>query len=268
MMLVDCAVAYARRRWRVIPLHAVQDGCCTCRDSTCESRGKHPRLTAWPSQATTVGPTIIGWWRTWPTANIGIVTGADSDLVVLDVDGEIGADSLRNLERHHGALPESVISLTGRGGQHILFRHPGEPISNAVKLWPGIDVRGDGGYIVAPPSRTVGLYAWQLGNEPGTVPLAPIPAWLLDHLHEHRDAGDRLCQHGTPLVLREGERNVGLFRLACLLRRRGVNARALHGCLEAINLEHAHPPLGAAELERIAASAARYAPASRAGAAA
>jgi putative DNA primase/helicase len=260
---LEAALDHARRAWRVIALHSIREGRCTCGRAVCDSPGKHPRLAAWPSQATTDERTIRSWFAHWRALNLGIVTGADSDLVGLDVDGDTGAESLRDLERQHGALPETVVSLTGRGGRHFLFRHPGGTVSNGVGLWPGIDVRGDGGYLVVPPSRTVSPYDWQIGSEPGAVPLATLPEWLLDHLRrrDHRDGGDRLRAYGTPLVLREGERNHRLHQLASLLRRYGLGERAILGCLEVINREHATPPLDPEEVARIAASAARYAPA-------
>jgi putative DNA primase/helicase len=76
---------------------------------------------------------------------VGIATGAASDLAVADVDGDAGAESLRALERQHGPLPDTVVSLTGSGGRHFLFRHPDGSVPNTVGVWPGLDVRGDGG---------------------------------------------------------------------------------------------------------------------------
>ena len=196
--------------------------------------------------------------------------------MVLDVDGDKGAASLRALELQHGALPETVVSLTGRGGRHHGFRHPGGWVPNAVGRWPGIDIRGDGGYIVAPPSRTVGAYAWQIGNEPDAIRLAAAPAWLFtveaadasrnQRTAHAKDRLDPLRADGTSLVLREGERNRRLFQLGAAFRRYGLGTRALRTCLEAINAEHCRPLLPAGEVARIARSATPFAPPARCGA--
>jgi Bifunctional DNA primase/polymerase, N-terminal len=207
-MMLEAAIGYASRGWRVFPV-----------------AGKVPRLAAWPTQATTDEAKIRGWWRTWPTADIGIVTG--DGLLVLDVDPRNGGDAtLADLERAHGVLPETPRGITGGGGTHVFLRVDG-PVTNRVGLAPGLDVRGDRGFVIVPPSlhKSGRYYEWEIGASLEDVPLAPAPPWLLE-LVARSGTGDRLRADGTPLVLREGERNVGLFRLACLLRRRGVNARA------------------------------------------
>jgi hypothetical protein len=257
-MMDDAAIGYTRLGWPVIPLHTIRDRRCTCGRSICDSPGKHPRLAAWPSQATTDARTIRDWWARWPAANVGIVTG--NGLVVLDSDPRHGGDtSLAELERAHG--PETVRVLTGGGGLHLYFAVD-QPIGNRAGLAPGIDLRGDGGFVVAPPSLHASgrRYAWELGASPDDVPLAPVPGWLLDRLRA--SMADRLRVDGAPLVIHEGQRNHRLHQLASLLRRYGLGERAILGCLEVINREHATPPLDPGEVAHIAASAARYAPAS------
>jgi hypothetical protein len=101
--------------------------------------------------------------------NIGIVTGAASGIVVIDVDAG-GEETLARLEREHGPLPPTVMARTGGGGRHIYFRHPGVPVKNDVKkrLAPGVDIRGDDGFVVAPPSlhKSGNLYEWFPGAAP------------------------------------------------------------------------------------------------------
>ncbi len=103
------AIAYARHGLRVFPSHEIEhDGFCSCGATACASAGKHPRITAWPNEATTDEPTICAWWRQWPTANVGVACGAASNLLVLDVDvkhGHDGISILRELELEHGDLP-------------------------------------------------------------------------------------------------------------------------------------------------------------------
>ena len=115
-----------------------------------------------------------------PEANIGIMRGAEWGLVVLDVDPRHGGDeALRDIEQEHGALPPTPATLTGGGGTHYLFEHPGEEVRNMADLLDrgGLDLRGDGGFIIAPGSRHVsgGEYLWEASAHPDDVPLAPLP---------------------------------------------------------------------------------------------
>lgn len=180
------ALRYAALGWPVFPLHTpVGDG-CSCADTACKSTGKHPRTSDGFKAATTEEARIRSWWRTWPTANIGIATGARSGLFALDVDPDKGGSaSLEVLLSKHGDLPQTVDAITGSGGRHVLFRHPGRPIPNSTqRLGPGLDVRGDGGYIVAAPSlhRRGTTYEWHPGSAPGQREPANAPEWLLELL--------------------------------------------------------------------------------------
>ena len=116
--------------------------------------GKIPRNRGGLTNASTDPAVIAEWWRRWPSANVGIRTGAECGLVVLDVDTpKGGAGTLAELERKHGKLPATARVLTGGGGEHIYFRHPGRELRNSAgRLGAGLDTRGDGGYVVAPPS--------------------------------------------------------------------------------------------------------------------
>lgn len=162
--LLAAALRYAALGWCVFPGHGIdQSGRCSCRDSKCGHPGKHPRINAWQKSATTDKTVIENWWRRWPTANVCIATGAASGIVVLDVDPRHGgAASLEALEREHGPLPLTPTVRTGGGGFHYFFSHPGGRVLNRVNVLPGVDVRGDGGFVVAPPSRHVSgeVYSW------------------------------------------------------------------------------------------------------------
>lgn len=167
--LHEAALVYAGRGWHVLPLYGVENGQCACGDVECGSPGKHPLRVLVPhglTQATTDEATIRRWWELYLSANIGIRTGAISRLAVLDVDPAHGGEnSLAALIKQHGELGEARRVRTGGGGQHLYFRHPGGGFvikNSAGSLGPGLDVRGDGGYVVAPPSRTVkGAYVWK-----------------------------------------------------------------------------------------------------------
>lgn len=181
--LLDAALSYAARGWRVLPLHEIRDGNCTCGSATCgKSAGKHPRIKTGKEHeaASTDEATIRAWWARWPSANVGIVTGPLSDLVVLDVDGDDGLANLALLQEQIGPMPPAVCSQTGSGGYHYLFRHPGKDhrvVNRAHALAPCLDIRGNGGLFVLPPSRhySGNEYHWVVA--PDAVPIAEF-AWL------------------------------------------------------------------------------------------
>jgi len=133
-------------------------------------------------EASTDPSTLAAWWGRWPWANIGIATGARSGIVVVDVDRPAGEASLQVVENELGPLPVTLRAVTGGGGLHLLYAHPGG-LRNRVGGLPGypeclpnVDLRADGGAIVAPPSSHVSgaPYRWL---DP-SVPLAPAPSWL------------------------------------------------------------------------------------------
>src|SRR4051812_18422054 len=178
------AIEYARRGWTAIPIYEPTQAGCSCGNPKCgRSIGKHPRIDGWQKSRAKDEATIAGWWREWPDASVGLLTGEPSKFIVLDVDPDSGGEeSLEALEGAHGPLPHTQVSRTGSGGKHFLFEYPGMRVRNSVKkIAPGIDIRGDGGQIVAPPSahRSGKSYQWIAEAE-----LASVPAWLLDLLRE------------------------------------------------------------------------------------
>jgi hypothetical protein len=159
---------YARHGWSVIPV---------------EPCGKRP-VAAWLKFQRRIAPAeqIGAWFRRWPDANVAIVTGSLTAVVVIDIDARHdGPASLTKLEAVHGPLPETVEGLTGGGGRHLYFEYPGMHVRNRVGIVPGIDVRGDGGCVVAPPSvhPTGRKYQWLPGHGPYERLPARMPAWLL-----------------------------------------------------------------------------------------
>lgn len=181
------ALAYARRGWRVHPVQwPTNAGACSCKDGArCPNIGKHPLLTGWQRQATTNAQTIRAWWRKYPAANVGIATGIDSRLLVLDVDPRNGGDvELEALLARHGKLESTMRVETGGGGLHFYFEHPNGGLALRGKLAPGLDVKHGGGSIIAPPSlhATGRRYTWADGASPRDVAPAPVPSWLLSLL--------------------------------------------------------------------------------------
>jgi hypothetical protein len=204
-----------------------------------------------------------GWLRASPEAGVGIVTGAISGLVVVDIDVRHGGDAaLDHLEHEHGRLPITVECRTGGGGRHLYFTHPGVLIRNRVGLAPGVDVRGDGGYVVAPPSlHASGLrYAWVEGRAPGSAAIAPLPDWVLRQtVEEPARRGHpiaywrRLVSDGVPA----GERNNTIASLAGHLLRHGVDAEVVMELLLCWNRVRCRPPLVDEEVAAVVASIRR-----------
>jgi putative DNA primase/helicase len=251
------AMGYAARGWRVFPLAA---------------RAKTPRTAHGCLDATTDAEIIAGWWGRWPDAGVGIATGAASGLVVLDVDpAHGGEESLEELRERYGDLANTPVCLTGGGGTHFYFLHPGGTIRNAAGLggFAGIDLRGDGGYVCAPPTRHPSgrEYAWNVLVHPDDVPPAPMPAWLVELATARRahSNGAGAAEGREPgATISEGARASELTRIAGAMRRQGATEREILAALGTVNVERCRPPLPEAEVEGIAKSIGRYAPAGEA----
>lgn len=175
--LLSAALSYARHQgWRVFPVDPVD--------------GKRPKIAKWQEKATTNPEQIRTWWQAWPNANIGIATGERSGIWVLDVDvkdDKPGHESLSDLESTHGELPATMHAITGSGGSHYYFRCPeGTKVKNSAdSIAPGLDVRGSGGFIVAPPSvHSCGrYYEWEIESADE---VCDAPDWLLQLVERKR----------------------------------------------------------------------------------
>lgn len=261
---LQAAIEYARRGWAVLPLHTPDAaGHCSCGKGDCSSVGKHPRTMNGLKNATTDEAIINQWWTMWPDANVGIVAGEASGLVILDVDSRYGGDdSLEELMDTYGPLPQTAEALTGGGGRHILFRHPGTSIRNSAgRLGPGLDIRADGGYVVAPPSLHASgkNYIWEVSGHPDEMELAEMPEWLLELLTESKRS-DRSAITEIGDVIAEGQRNNTLTSLAGTMRNRGMSEASILAALLEENKNRCSPPLDEVEVERIAKSIAGYPP--------
>jgi hypothetical protein len=189
--LLRAALEYAKCGWQVIPLHSPNGKGCSCGRADCASVGKHPRTRNGSKDASRDPAVIRAWWRRWPDANVGIASGPESGLLVLDVDGKAGEQSLVDLAQRGFILPDSYSVRTGSGGQHLYFTWPdGADVRNSArKIAAGLDVRGAGGYVVAPPSIHASGQRYEI-SEAATQP-APCPEWLLSLIQEPPAPADR-----------------------------------------------------------------------------
>ncbi|MCM2332379.1 MAG: bifunctional DNA primase/polymerase [Anaeromyxobacteraceae bacterium] len=254
--LTQIALWLASLGFHILPVHAVSSGLCTCGNSQCRSPGKHPRTQSGSKDSTRSSSTIAEWFDgLFGNGNIGIATGATAGIVVLDVDPRHGGeDSLAALETQHGELPMTPTSKTGGGGLHFFFAHPGDSVRNSANaVGPGLDVRGEGGFVVAPPSlhASGGRYEWLSGRGPDQVALALPPPWLVQAMRGERDAGSRPSDQGRRVEVRglagggadEGGRNDAVARLFGHLVRRDVDIQVATDLMLAWNREKNRPPL-------------------------
>jgi hypothetical protein len=176
------ALRFARRGFRVLPLHGIRSGRCTCGDPQCGTKsGKHPFERFAPhgkDDATTDLKTIKQWFARFPKLNYGIVT---DNLRTVDIDPRNGGDrAWRKLIGRTIAMPHTWCVATGGGGQHLIFAASvGVP---SGKLAHGVDLKGVGGYIVGVGSRHISgkRYRWSPDRSPEDVELAPLPDWIAE----------------------------------------------------------------------------------------
>jgi hypothetical protein len=206
---------------------------------------------------------IDDWFRRWPDANVAIVTGAVSGLAVIDIDPQHGGETgLAELEGLHDRLPPTVEAVTGGGGRHLYFLHPHGVVRNRVGLASGVDVRGDGGCVVAPPSTHPSgrRYAWRDGHAPDELPLAELPGWLRTLVRAASVRPGHPLAHWRELVrdgVREGQRNNTIASLAGHLLWHGVDHDVALELLLAWNRSRCRPPLPDDEVARVVASIVR-----------
>lgn len=247
MKTIDIALAYASKGWQSFP---------------CVPKDKKP-LVRWAEMATFETNMLTGWWEHNPSANIGIACGARSGIVVLDVDADHnGYESLDVLRRVYGELPETPTVKTGSGGRHIYFKHPGIEIRNSAgKIGQGLDIRGDGGYVVAPPSihPNGNVYEWII--KPSQVHLAEMPKWLIELLTTQNEQEQKIQKTlSEQKEFSEGGRNDALTQLAGSMRRKGHDADGIFAALKIFNEKNCNPPLSNEEVMSISKSVERYEP--------
>ncbi len=217
-------------------------------------RNKKPKTKKGYKDASLNPEQVRQWWTQWPQANIGIPTGSLSGIWVLDIDGEEGEQSLAKLERTNGKLPRSVEVITGGGGRHIYFAVPdsGSIPCSASKIGNGLDIRGDGGYIVAPPSihPSGKQYEWSVDS---TESFTTAPEWLLNLVIERAYIQGNKSPVDWVSILKgvtEGSRNDCLARLAGKLLGHRLDPKISLYLLAAWNDARCTPPLPHDELYR------------------
>jgi hypothetical protein len=239
---LETALVYADAGWAVLPLAGVNGDRCTC-GRACASPAKHPLTRHGVCDARVEPAQIRRWWLRWPSANVGVATGARSGLTVVDVDVKGGGRaSLATLHAAGLVLPPTLKAFTGGGGFHLFYRQPENlavqncvgRLPNVAGPVPGVDLRGDGGYVVAPPSVHVSGFSYRWSTRQPS-DMAMLPRWMWPRPPPPPSAEVRLrpcptgaSPYGLAALQREieavrrlvvGERNHGLNRTAFSLGR-------------------------------------------------
>lgn len=235
----DFALRYAEMGFAVLPI---------------KPRSKIPITKNGFKDATTDPQTISSWWDRTPDANIAIATGSRSGgLVVIDLDrdkekGIDGYETLKSWQKDHGTFPETWTSITGRKGYHLFYKDSATNRSR-VKLYEGIDIRAEDGYVVVPPSihENGNQYEWEYG--PGdSVEIVEVDSTIVDFLMGPAPEGKQAFQMQETIP--EGERHKALIALIGSEKARGIGDNSIRSLVRSENQEKCKPPLTDEELEK------------------
>ena len=234
------------------------------------ANGKKPCTPNGCKDAKTDKRAINYWWDKWECSNIGIATGPTSRLVVIDLDisDEKGKDGYKELEKWqevNGKFPQTARALSGSGGMHYYFRTD-EKYKNRAGILPGVDVRGEGGYIVAPPSIHPNGNAYKWIESPEEVGIAEVDEVVKKFLSMKEVEKSHPDANGLPTkkfvlpigAIPSGQRNDTIFRLASSLQSQGFSDAAISAAVNQVNVEQCSPPLESAEVETLINQALQY----------
>jgi hypothetical protein len=247
--LGKAAIAYATRGFAIFP---------------CVPRGKTPATRHGCRDATKDLAQVSAWWRDNQSYNVAVATGGISKVFVLDVDGLDAAASLRKLEEQYGSLPETVESITPRGS-HLFFKSESVTVRNSAgTIASGLDIRGEGGYVVLPPSihPSGRQYVWSVDSASH---FAEAPPWLISLLGGANNGNcrrhSRSPEHWYSTLtgaIRNGTRNSTLTSICGKLLRTGMTELPLlFSVMCCINIARCEEPLSESEVHAIVASVAR-----------
>lgn len=256
MEIKEAALKYAEMGFAVIPVNP---------------KNKHPYTKQGSHDASKDPEVIKDWWFNHPHANVAIVTGKASGLVVIDEDydepkGIDGIHELKMWENENGKLPDTCTAVTGRGGYHLYYRIPEDAeFKNHISIIDGVDVRGEGGYVVAPPSIHANGKPYEWDDSPFENEITMIDDTVIKFLSIKDDSEGETSEDGTkqtfvvPEVIPEGKRNDTLFKLAASLwSSRRLSKEAVIAAVKVENNLKCNPPLPDDEIIRTVESATKY----------
>jgi uncharacterized protein (DUF927 family) len=249
--LLDSALYYAKELgWCVFPVHV----------------SKIPAIKDWPNEATTDEQKIRAWWKENPNYNIAILTGERSGIVAMDIDPRNGGtEMLYEKIFEYGALPHTITFKTGGGGVHYIFKHPGWRVKSKG-VFEGIDSKGDGGYIVVPPSLHPSgkRYEQQVMTE-----AAIMPDWWAKQVRDKEPVKGVRKVINKPFpkdkylndeIIPEGNRDETLHSIACSMRAYALEESQIYALLSVVNETRCIPPMEDKYIVKISKSAAKHEP--------
>lgn len=249
--LLDSALYYAKELgWCVFPVNV----------------SKIPAIKDWPNEATTDEQKIRAWWKENPNHNIAILTGERSGIVAMDIDPRNGGtETLYEKIFEYGALPHTITFKTGGGGVHYIFKHTGWKVKSKG-VFDGMDSKGDGGYIVVPPSLHPSgkRYEIQVMTEAAT-----MPDWWAKQVRDKEPVKGvrRVINKPFPKdkylnneIIPKGDRDINLYSIACSMRAYALEEDEIYALLSVVNATRCMPPMEDKDIVRISKSAAKQAP--------
>jgi hypothetical protein len=254
--LKEAALIYVEAGFSIIPLHwKIAKNKCSCGRGDCASPAKHPLTQHGLKDASNDPAQVKAWWKQYPKANIGVCTGqASNGLTVIDFDEGSDPASL--------ILSAATLRVQTGSGFHLWFKSDQEIRNSAGKLGQGIDIRGWGGYVVAPPSvhHSGRIYTFANQEQISFFP-SDVLAKLIGSESESEDP-DLVLSYAPDIVdfAPEGSRNDFLTKIGGKLRRQGFSPTEIESTLLATNLQRCSPPLADKEVRQIARSVGRYQP--------
>ncbi len=249
--MLDAAIAYARRGWYIAPV----------------VRGfKHPFIK-WATESSTDETIIKSWWERNPDANIAIITGAKSGIVVMDIDPRSGGhESLFEKCSEYGKLPDTLTFKTGGNGTHYVFKHPGFKVKTVPNIFTGMDSKGDGGLIIAPPSIHASGNHYEILLD---APIADMPEWWAKVVKDKEPVEGVRKVINKPFpkdkylndeTIHQGDRDTKLYIIACSMRAHALEEDEIYALLSIVNETRCAPPMEDKEIVKISKSAAKHPP--------
>jgi predicted P-loop ATPase len=246
--LLDAALKYATKyKWAVFPVSQKTKKPLT--PHGCKDAKKDPGA-------------IRSWWKRYPDASIGIATGSASNLLVIDEDvdedkGLNGVHEMQIWETDNGELPETVRAITGRGGAHLYYRYEGKDLGNRAGVIEGVDIRGEGGYIIAPPSIHPNGTQYEWECDPEETEISDINDTIKKLLAITKKSSSEKFK--LPKIIESGQRNSTLYRFACSLQSQGLTDEAITAAVMAENDTRCKEPLSKDEIRQLIESALTHA---------
>ena len=246
--LLEAALKYAKMGWAVFP---------------CSPDTKKPLTPHGCKDAKKDLGAIRAWWQRYPNASIAVATGSMSNLIMIDedldeIEGKDGPHNMMLWERENGDLPETVVVITGRGGRHRYFKYYKDDIRNRAGIIKDVDVRGEGGYAILPPSHHPNgtIYEWE--SSPDEIEIAEVDENVLKFLAIGKEIKEKGQKLKLDNVIQSGQRNTTMHKLACSLQAQGLEDNAIMAAVQQENENRCNPPLSEDEVTTIVKSALKY----------